>query len=43
MLITMKKEFNWSELMEDMLTNAEMNKVRGGDGSVEDPNGPIVK
>jgi hypothetical protein len=39
----MKKELNWTELLEDMLTDEDMNKIRGGDGSVEDPNGPIIK
>ena len=39
----MKKELNWPALLEDKLTDEDMNKVRGGDGSVEDPNGPIIK
>lgn len=38
----MNNEMNWSELLEDKLTNEELNKIRGGD-SLEDPNGPIVK
>ena len=38
----MKKELNWSALMDDKLTDEDMNKIRGGD-SLEDPNGPIIK
>ena len=39
----MKKEINWSALMDDKLRDEELNKIRGGDDTVEDPNGPIVK
>jgi hypothetical protein len=39
----MKKELNWSALFDDKLTDEELNKIRGGDDTVEDPNGPIVK
>lgn len=39
----MKKELNWSVLLDDKLTDEDMNKIRGGDDSVEDPNGPIIK
>ncbi len=40
----MKNELmTWSVLLEDKLTDEDMNKVRGGDDSVEDPNGPIIK
>ena len=38
----MKKELNWSALLEDKLTDEDMNKIRGGDGEL-DPNGPIIK
>jgi len=37
----MKKELNWSALLDDKLTDEDMNKIRGGDG--EDPNMPIIK
>jgi len=37
----MKKELNWSELLDDKLTDEDMNMIRGGDG--EDPNMPIIK
>ena len=39
----MKKELNWSAMLDDKLTDEDMNKIRGGDDTVEDPNGPIVK
>jgi len=40
----MRKELiNWSALLEDKLTDEDMNKIRGGDDGVEDPNGPIIK
>ncbi len=38
----MKKELNWSELLDDKLTEEELNKIRGGD-VLEDPNSPIIK
>jgi hypothetical protein len=38
----MKKELNWSALIDDKLTEEDMNKIRGGDVG-EDPNSPIVK
>ncbi len=39
----MKNEFmNWSELLEDELTDQDMIKIRGGDGE-EDPCMPIIK
>ena len=38
----MKKELNWSALLDDKLTEEDMNKIRGGD-HIEDPNGPIIK
>jgi len=39
----MKNELmNWSELLEDKLTEEDMNKIRGGDGEL-DPNPPINK
>ncbi len=38
----MKKELNWSVLMDDKLTDEQLNKIRGG-GPGEDPNGPIIK
>lgn len=38
----MKKELNWPALMDDKLTDEDMNKIRGGD-ALEDPNGPIIK
>jgi hypothetical protein len=38
----MRKELNWSALLEDKLAEEDMNKIRGGD-VVEDPNGPIIK
>ena len=39
----MKNELmNWSVLLENKLTDEDMNKIRGGD-AIEDPNGPIVK
>ncbi len=40
----MRKELiNWSKLHEDRLTEEDMIKIRGGNDSVEDPNGPIIK
>jgi hypothetical protein len=38
----MKKELNWSALLDDKLTDEDMNMIRGGDGE-EDPNMPIIK
>jgi hypothetical protein len=39
----MKNELiHWSTLLEDKLTDEDMNNIRGGD-AIEDPNGPIVK
>ena len=38
----MKKELNWSVLLDDKLTDEDMNKIRGADGEL-DPNPPIVK
>jgi hypothetical protein len=38
----MRKELNWSALLDDKLTEEEMFHIRGGDGD-EDPNGPIIK
>ena len=39
----MKKEImNWSELLEDELTEKDMIKIRGGDAD-EDPSYPIIK
>jgi len=38
----MKKTINWSTLINDKLTDEDMNKIRGGDAP-EDPDGPIVK
>jgi hypothetical protein len=38
----MRKELNWSALLDDKLTDEDMNKIRGGGGE-EDPNGPIIK
>ena len=38
----MRKELNWSALLDDKLTDEELNKIRGGDVA-EDPNGPIIK
>ncbi len=33
---------NWSALLDDKLTDEDLNKIRGGD-VMEDPNEPIVK
>ena len=38
----MKKELNWSALLEDKLTDEEMYKICGADGEM-DPNPPILK
>lgn len=38
----MKKEINWSALLDDKLTYEDMLMIRGGDGE-EDPNEPIIK
>ena len=39
----MKKELmNWTVLLDDKLTEKDMNKIRGGTDP-EDPNGPIIK
>ena len=38
----MKKELNWSALLDDKLTDEDMNMIRGGDDG-EDPNLPIIK
>jgi hypothetical protein len=38
----MRKELNWSTLLEYKLTDEDMHKIRGGGGE-EDPNSPIIK
>jgi hypothetical protein len=38
----MKKEINWSALLDDKLTDEDMLNIRGGDGE-EDPNSPIIR
>ena len=38
----MRKELNWSQLLDDKLTEEDMLLIRGGEGE-EDPNGPIIK
>ena len=38
----MKQELNWSAMLDDKLTDEDMNKIRGADGEM-DPNEPIVK
>ena len=38
----MRKELNWSQLLDDKLTEEDMLLIRGGEGE-EDPNSPIIK
>jgi hypothetical protein len=38
----MRKEMNWSALLDDKLTDEDMIIIRGGGGE-EDPNAPIIK
>ncbi len=38
----MRKEINWSALLDDKLTDEDMIMIRGGDAE-EDPNAPIIK